>query len=147
MNNLNITTNPELEIVFKNYPSNVKDQMNYLRKLVLETASDIDEIKELEETLKWGESSFLTKIGSTLRMDWKPKNPNHYAMYFKCTSRLVETFKLVYATTFNFEGNRAIVFKLDDKIPTAELKSCIQAALTYHKVKQLPTLGISCMPE
>lgn len=113
-----------------------------LRKLVIETASEIDAITELEETLKWGEPSYLTKSGSTLRMDWKSKKPDTYALYFKCTSRLVETFKLVFKDIFKYEGNRAIVFSIQDKPPKDALKKCIKAALTYHKVKHLPTLGI-----
>lgn len=116
--------------------------MLFLRHLVIETAKATDGIEELEETLKWGEPSYLTKIGSTLRVDWKSKNPGQYAMYFKCTSRLVETFRVQFKHTFKFEGNRAIVFRLDDEVPTEALKLCIQAALTYHKVKHLPTLGI-----
>ena len=75
-------------------------------------------------------------------MDWKSKKPDQYAMYFKCTSRLVETFRIVYKDNFHFEGNRAIVFQMDDKIPKQELTECIKATLTYHKVKHLPTLGI-----
>lgn len=142
MNNLQIKTNPKVELIFNNYPDSVRDQLLFLRKLVIETAKEIDEITTLEETLKWGEPSYLTKIGSTIRMDWKSKSPNQYAMYFKCTSRLVETFKLLFKTTFNYEGNRAIVFSLNAKIPEEELKYCIKAALTYHKVKHLPTLGI-----
>ncbi len=142
MNNFEITTNPEVEKVFSNYPDSVRSKMLELRELVIDTAKEIEGISSLEETLKWGEPSYLTKIGSTLRMDWKPKNPNQYAMYFKCTSKLVETFKLVFENTFAFEGNRAIVFKLDDQFPKKELKSCIKATLTYHKVKHLATLGI-----
>ena len=99
-------------------------------------------ITEIEETLKWGEPSYLAKNGSTLRMDWKSKTPQQYALYFKCTSRLVETFKKVFKNNFNFEGNRAIVFQMDDAISKAELKACIKATLTYHKVKHLPTMGI-----
>ena len=116
--------------------------MYALRELVIETASEIDGLHQLEETLKWGEPSYLTKFGSTLRMDWKAKKPEQYALYFKCTSRLVETFKLHFNHTFCYEGKRAIVFKLDDKIPKEALKNCIKAALTYHKVKHLPTLGM-----
>ena len=142
MKNLEIKTNPKVELVFDNYPDLVRNKMLTLRKLIIETAKEIDEITILEETLKWSEPSYLTKIGSTIRMDWKPKSPNQYAMYFKCTSRLVETFKLVFNNTFEFEGKRAILFQLEDDIPNEELKYCIKAALTYHKVKQLPTLGI-----
>ena len=36
----------------------------------------------------------------------------------------------------------AIVFQLEDEMPQDQLKLCIKAALTYHKVKHLPTLGI-----
>ncbi|MBU2945398.1 DUF1801 domain-containing protein [Zobellia uliginosa] len=142
MEDLKLKINPEVEAVFNRYPDSVRNQMLALRDLVLETAKNIESISQLEETLKWGEPSYLTKIGSTIRMDWKAKSPNQYALYFKCTSRLVETFKTVFKDTFEFEGKRAIVFKLDSKIPAEELTYCIKAALTYHKVKHLPTLGI-----
>ena len=142
MKNLSIKTNPEVELVFANYPDSVRDKMLALRALVVEAAKEIDGLTNLEETLKWGEPSYLTKNGSTIRMDWKSKAPNQYAMYFKCTSRLVETFKILFKHTFDFEGNRAIVFQIDDKIPKMELEACIKAALMYHKVKHLATLGI-----
>ncbi len=142
MNKLQIKVDPAVKTVFDNYPDPVKNKMLVLRKLVIETATEIEGISALEETLKWGEPSYLTKNGSTIRMDWKSKKPEQYAMYFKCTSRLVETFKKLFKNDFDFEGNRAIVFGLEDEIPTKALKNCIKAALTYHKVKQLPTLGI-----
>lgn len=142
MKNFELKSNPEVELVFANYPEQVRNRMISLRELILETAKELEGITSLEEALKWGEPSYLTKHGSTLRMDWKAKTPNQYAMYFKCTSRLVETFRVVFGNTFNFEGNRAIIFQMDDQIPENELKDCIKATLTYHKVKQLPTLGI-----
>jgi len=139
---LEVKTNPEVDIVFDNYPDSVRKKMIALRELVLETAKEIEGLNMLEETLKWGEPSYLAKNGSTLRMDWKSKTPNQYAMYFKCTSRLVKTFKLIYKNKFDFEGNRAIVFQMDNDIAVNELKECIRATLTYHKVKHMPTLGI-----
>lgn len=142
MNNLEIKTSPEVEQVFNNYPNYVRKRLVGLRELILETAKELEEITILEETLKWGEPSYITKHGSTLRIDWKSKTPNQFAMYFKCTSRLVETFRTVFKNKFVFEGNRAIIFQMNDQIPKNELKKCIRAALTYHKVKQLPTLGI-----
>ncbi len=142
MKNLKIIVNPEVKLVFENYPDSVRSKMLFLRKLVIETATETAEITQLEETLKWGEPSYLTEIGSTIRMDWKPKTPRQYAIYFKCTSRLAETFKKIFNNLFDFEGNRAIVFQLNTEVPIQELKYCIKAALTYHKVKHLPTLGI-----
>lgn len=139
---MKLKSDPRVKTVFKKYPKSVMTQMNYLRELILETASEIEGLDSLQETLKWGEPSYLAKSGSTLRIDWKEKSPDQYAMYFKCTSKLVPTFKAVYKDKFEFEKNRAIVFKLNDKIPKEELKSCIRMALTYHKIKQLPLLGV-----
>ncbi|MCG2430694.1 DUF1801 domain-containing protein [Aequorivita xiaoshiensis] len=139
---MKLITNNEVEEVFQNYPEKVKQQMYSLRELVINTASNIKEIDKLEETLRWGEPSYITKFGSTLRIDWKPKTPNQYAIYFKCTSKLVPTFKTLYKNEFNFEGNRAICFKLDEEIPRDELKQCISMAMMYHKLKHLPLLGV-----
>lgn len=142
METLQLNSNPEVEAVFNTYPESVRPKMLSLRKLVLETAEELESITSLEETLKWGEPSYLTKIGSTIRMDWKTKTPNQVAMYFKCTSKLVITFREVYQDTFTFEGTRAIVFQLAEEIPVMELKRCIAAGLTYHKVKHKPMLGL-----
>ena len=138
---MQIVSNPKVDDVFNSYPKSVKKQMLYLRELVFKTASKIEGLSKLEETLKWGEPSYVTKHGSTLRMDWKEKIPNQYAMYFQCTSKLVSTFKTIYKSVFKFEGNRAIVFQLNDVIPKEELMHCITLALTYHKIKHMPLLG------
>lgn len=136
-----IKTDAKVEAVFENYPDFVRDKMQFLRELVHESAQEV-QLKSLTETLKWGEPSFVNKKGSTLRMDWKEKKPDQYAMYFQCTSRLVETFKLVFGNQFSYEGKRAIVFRIDEDIPIEELKKCIKATLLYHEVKGDMTLGI-----
>jgi len=138
---LNLISNSKVATIFKSYPKQVKKQMLHLRKLVLETATETEGLEKLEETLKWGEPSYVTKHGSTIRMDWKEKNPEQYAVYFQCSSRLISTFKIIYKNDFQFEGNRAIVFNLKEKIPEKELKHCLLLALTYHKIKHLPLLG------
>jgi hypothetical protein len=142
MKSLSINTDPQFESVFSNYPDIARKKILNLRRLVRDVAREVEGITYLEETLKWGEPSFLVKKGSTVRMDWKKNKPDQYAIYFKCTSKLVTTFKSVYGDLFEFEGDRAIVFKMDDTVPEVELKNCIKAALTYHKVKQLPMLGM-----
>ena len=138
---MKLTSNPLVKDVFGNYPKFVQAQLLYLRELILSAASEIEGLEKLEETLKWGEPSYLSKYGSTVRIDWKEKNPDQYAIYFKCTSSLVPTFKTIYKDKFRYDGNRAVVFNLNDKIPDIELKHCISMALTYHKIKHLPLLG------
>ena len=142
MKNLKIRTNPQVNEVFDNYPDSVRYKMLNLRRIIIETAYETEGINNLEETLKWGEPSYLTKYGSTIRIDWKDKTPDQYAIYFKCTSKLVPTFKLLFNNIFTYEGNRAIIFQPEDRIPETELKKCIQATLLYHKVKHLPALDI-----
>lgn len=138
---MQLLSDPRVKEVFDDYPKAAQKQMALLRQWILDTASEIEGLEELEETLKWGEPSYLTKNGSTIRIDWKPKNPELFAIYFKCTSKLVPTFKSLYKDIFKFEGNRAIIFNLKEDIPKTELKHCISLALQYHKLKQLPLLG------
>lgn len=142
MGQLMLISDPNVAAIFANYPDFVRDKMHDLRDLVIETAQETVGVAALEETLKWGEPSFVTKYGSTLRMDWKEKTPHQYAMYFQCTSRLVDTFRLLWGDTFQYEGSRAIVFQVNYIVPKDELKECIRASLLYHRVKHLITLGM-----
>jgi len=120
MKQIKIQTHPDVFSVFDNYTAEVRERISDLRKLIIETANDIPEIKSLEESLKWGEPSYISKFGSTIRIDWKPKIPDQYAMYFKCTSRLVPTFRDIFGDMFIYEENRAILFKMEKPIPVKE---------------------------
>ena len=135
--------NPDVARVFEGYPAAMRDKMLRLRQIVLDTAWETEGVDALEETLKWGEPSYLTEGGSTIRMDWKARAPDQYAMYFNCNTPLIAAFEEVYGDVFTFEGNRAIVFGETDELPIPELKHCISLALTYHRVKHLPLLGAS----
>ncbi len=132
----------EAKRVISNYPENIQVKLQYLRSLILETALGIENLNKLEETIKWGEPSYITKNGSTIRIDWKENKPNQYAMYFHCKTKLVDIFKEIYKNLFKFEGNRAIIFNTTENIPVKELKHCIELALTYHSIKHLPMLGL-----
>ena len=69
-----------LEEKFDNYPEHIRPKMEDLRALILETASESATVNRLEETLKWGEPSYLAPKGSTVRMDWKTKKPDQIAI-------------------------------------------------------------------
>jgi len=124
---------------FDSYPPKVRTKMLALRELVFTTAAKTPGVGELQETLKWGEPAYLTeqsKSGTTVRIDWKEKAPDQYAMYVHCQTGLVDTFRSLFPDDFVFEGNRALVFRLSDKLPKEPLAFCIQASLTYHLNKK-----------
>ncbi|MES2823603.1 MAG: DUF1801 domain-containing protein [Pseudomonadota bacterium] len=132
---------PDVKQKFASYPEKVRIILIYIRDLIFEVAQ-AEGLGAIEETLKWGEPSYLAKGGSPLRIDWKPKFPRQLFVYFNCKTTLVETFKEVFGDSFHYEGNRAIVFAVSENIPLAELKICISVSLKYHKVKNLPLLGL-----
>ena len=121
---------------FDTFPPKVRRRLMSLRQLIFETAATTEGVGELEETLKWGEPAYVTsksKSGSTVRIGWKKKRPSRYAMYFHCQTNLVETFRKLFPTEFEFEGNRAILLDVAAPAPRKPLRLCIAAALTYHR--------------
>ena len=110
-----------------------------IRRLVFAIAQEHG-LGTVEETLKWGEASYLVKGGSTIRIDWKPKDPDVIKVYFHCQTRLIETFKEIYRDEFGYEGNRAIVIPVG-AAQSGPLSHCLQMALQYHRLKHLPLLG------
>ena len=138
----NVQINPEVAVIFDTYPRKIRMKLMFLRQLILDTAASIDIVGEMEETLKWGEPSYLTpksKSGSTIRIAWKESQKEQYSIFFKCTANLVPAFKERYPKKFKFGGNRSIDFSLNDDVPVKELKQCIALALTYHRNKKLET--------
>jgi len=126
---------------FNSYPNDVRILLMQIRKIIMDVAR-ADAVGDIEESLKWGEPSYLAKGGSAIRIDWKPKYPNNFFVYFNCKTSLIETIKEIYGNLFVYEGNRALVFELSKKLPLPELKHCISLSLRYHKLKNLPLLGI-----
>ena len=112
--------NPAVARVFDAYPPAVRSRLLTLRKLIFSTAASTEGVGERQETPKWGEPAYVTaqtKSGSTVRIDWKRSKPSQYAMYFHCQTNLIETFRARFLKQFSYEGNRGLVFKLDDEVP------------------------------
>ena len=129
-----------VEQKFNSYPEDVSIQLKTIRGLILKVAKQ-DGITDLIETLKWGEPSYISEIGSTIRIDWKTKYPEQYCIYFNCKTSLIETFKELYGDTFSYQGNRALVFHLEQTVPYKELEHCLSLSLRYKKIKHLNLLG------
>ena len=134
--------NPSVKAVFDSYPQSIKQKMNDLRQIILDVADTLDTKGSLEETLKWGEPSYLIQGGSTIRLAWKASNPHYLGVYFNCQTKLVDTFRATFSNELKFEGNRAILIDREAHLPKEALYRCIEVALTYHKRKKLALLGI-----
>jgi len=126
----------DVAAVFDGYDDRVRPSLMMLRRLILDTAKSIEGVGELEETLKWGQPSYLTsqtRSGSTIRLGEMPSaSPHDYAMYFICHTNLVQDFEAAFGDVFVYEGNRAILFSSGDDIAENELSECVSMALTYH---------------
>ena len=109
-----------------------------LRRLIFDTASATDGVGALEETIKWGQVSYLTSksnSGSTIRIDQVKLAANQYAVFFHCQTNLVETFRELYPE-LTYGGNRSILLDGAKELPKEALRHCVALALTYHLNKR-----------
>ncbi|WP_298280610.1 DUF1801 domain-containing protein [uncultured Bradyrhizobium sp.] len=124
--------------LFDGYPAPVKAKLLALRRLIFEAAKTTKGVGALEETLKWGQPSYLTAetgSGSTIRIDQVKPAADQVAVYFHCQTNLVETFRELYPE-LSYSGNRAILLDVAGKLPEVELRHCVALALTYHLNKK-----------
>ena len=124
---------------YDRYPGPVRMRLLALRDLILRTAAATDGVGPVEETLKWGQPSFLTRVsgsGSTIRIDARRGAPGHHALYVHCQSGLMDEFRALYGDVLRLEGDRAIVLSIDEAVPDEALRHCIGLALTHHSRKR-----------
>jgi len=127
---MNAAIDPEVREAFAAFPPALRERLLELRALVLEAAAEAE--VEVVETLKWGQPSYLPKkarTGSTLRLG---QVEDDVAMFFHCQTTLVEEFRVTHGDRLRYQGNRALLWTLDEPIPVAVVKACATAALRYH---------------
>jgi hypothetical protein len=131
-------SDPAVEAAFDGYPKPLKAKLLVLRRLIFDTAEATQGVGSLQETLKWGQPSYLTtqtKSGSTIRIDQVKPSVDRYAVYFHCQTDLVETFRELYPE-LSYGGNRSILLDANDEVPETALGHCVALALTYHLNKR-----------
>ena len=131
-------SDPAVAAVFGAYPGPLQTRLLALRRLILDTAKVTKGVGPLEETLKWGQPSYLTtatKSGSTVRIGRVKAAPDQVAIYFHCQTGQVATYRELYPE-LRYGGNRSILLGADDKLPEAALRHCVALALTYHLRKR-----------
>jgi hypothetical protein len=121
---------------FAAFPEPVRARLLEVRKLIFETAADIERIGPLTETLKWGEPAYLTEAsgsGSTIRLGWFRSSERGCAVLFNCRTTLVDDFRNRFPDLFAYEKNRAILLDPRKPLPGAQLSACLAMVLTYHR--------------
>lgn len=127
--------NPDAKKVYQRYPQWAQEKLLSIRHQLFQLAQEHDDIGEIQETLKWGEPSYLTikpKTGSTVRLAWHQHKPDVVGIYFNCKTSLIAQIEAVYGASLDYEGNRAILFSRTTDLPLKWIKHCLLMALTYH---------------
>lgn len=127
-------TDVSVATVFERYPEEYRKPLLAIRDLIFVTAANLTVVGELEESLKWHQPSYATKVsksGSPIRVD--RFGDEKIAVFFHCQTTLVEEFRALFSDVFEFSKNRAIVIDPEKELPVNELTFCIEQALTYHK--------------
>ncbi|MDB5537626.1 MAG: hypothetical protein JWQ65_2501 [Devosia sp.] len=122
--------------VLDGYPIAARERLLRLRELIIETAASTAGVGALEETLKWGQVSYLTPqsgSGTTVRID-VDKASGQPAIYVNCQTNLVDEYRQIYPEAFAYQGTRAVV--IGDAPDEAALRHVIAQALTYHLRKK-----------
>ena len=123
---------------FDAYEADLRQQLLAIRAMILDVAAAIPSVGPLEETLKWGQPSFLTsssKSGTTLRIDRLSKSDQRPALFVSCQTDLIDRFKTIYPDSFVYHGKRAIILNFAEPLDEEALRHCIALALTY-KIKR-----------
>jgi len=129
--------NLDIAAVFDSYPPKIRGKMMRLRELIFETAATTEGVGQLEETLRWGEPSYITtspKSGTTIRID--SKAPDTYALYVHCQTDLISRFERLYPDEFRYGGNRSITFDVREDPHEPPLRRFVSWALRYHLDKR-----------
>ena len=126
---------PDVAAVFDRHPAAVRKALKALKATILETAAETDGVGLLEETLKWGQISYLTpatKSGTTIRID--ARRDGGIAFFVNCQTDLVSRYREMYPRAFTYVADREV--QLPASPDRAALKHCLALALTYHSGKK-----------
>ncbi|MFQ1699379.1 DUF1801 domain-containing protein [Loktanella agnita] len=125
--------NPAVADAYDALPPDVRDMALTLRDLILSVAWDTPQVGRIEETLKWGQPSYLTsetKSGSTLRIGMA-KNGGA-ALFAHCATNIISTYANTFPEADQIEGNRAVIFMRAQDIVPERVRLLIYHGLTYH---------------
>ena len=107
-----------------------------IRDLIYEVAATLDLAGGLNETLKWGQPSWLPVrkgIGTTVRL--AVHDGGALGLYVHCQTTLVDEFRATFGDDLAYSGTRAVLLDVHTPLPGDAVRHCISKALTYHQDK------------
>ena len=140
--NTKLVTQPDVIEKYNAFPVDVKEKIFRLRDWLIDVSESLEDVTRIEESLKWGEPSYRSNIGSTIRFYWSEKRPEIIGMYCQCTSLLIPSIKNTFGNAFLYDGNRGVLLDKNGLWDEEKIKQIMIAALRYHKVKHLLDLNL-----
>lgn len=125
--------NAQVEQAFHLDDAEARRGLLVLRSLIFDTAAELPSVGRIEETLRWGQPSYVTpdsKSGSTLRLG-VPKGAR-FGVFVHCQSQLIPEYITTFPAWDRVEGTRAVLFDRPSDIEPLRHGWLIKRALTYH---------------
>ncbi|MBL4876807.1 MAG: DUF1801 domain-containing protein [Cohaesibacteraceae bacterium] len=126
-----------VETIYRSIPDDIRECLLLVRTSIFDIAAADDRVGTIEETLKWGEPSYLThkpKSGTTIRL--APRiDTDSWGMFVHCQTSLINQFRDLYPDLCDYEGTRGMIFKCENSCDQEALAHCIGLALTYKLKK------------
>ncbi|MEO1068585.1 MAG: DUF1801 domain-containing protein [Cyanobacteria bacterium J06638_6] len=134
---MSVVSSTEVNQAFEAFPASHRGHLLQLREWILDVASELDATGGVEETLKWGDPSYLPlkpRVGTTVRLG--VFDDDTVALYVHCQTTLVETFRLRFGDQLSYSKHRAVLFDITKPLPEPEIRACVRMALCYHLDKR-----------
>ena len=119
--------------VFDTCPAPARAGLMALRRMILARAADLPVIGQLKEGLRWGQPAYLTPdtgAWCSLRIGTVPGAG--FGLFVQCQTGLIEAFLDGPGAGLRRQGNRAVIFAVDEEVPEV-VGVLIGWALTYHR--------------
>lgn len=115
-------------------PAAPQARLYHMRGLIFAAAAATG-TAPLRETLKWGQPAYLPdrRAGTTVRLNWSAKSPEHCEMLVHCQTSLVAQWRQLYPNIFSYDGSRAVLLPTTGAFADAALQQMAAMALTYHR--------------
>ena len=128
----------EVQAVFDRVPEVPLRRLLEMRALIF-AAVEATGAGPLQECLKWGEPAYLPvrpRVGSTLRLGWKPERSGTCSIFVNCNTDLVDRFRTHFPEAFTYHGARELRLSATGTFAEAAFQQVAAMALTYHRDKR-----------